>query len=90
MQVTFTYLAQIRKEAGTGAEEIVLDDGASITGGIGVAAGQHGEGFRKLVADENGSVRPSLLVLVNGRPAGPDQRLSPGDEVTLLSAVAGG
>lgn len=90
MKVTFTYLAHIRKEAGTDAEEIALDDGASLADSIGTAAGRHGEGFQQLVTDEHGSVRPSLLALVNGRPAEPDRRLSAGDEVTLLSAVAGG
>ena len=82
MQVTFSYFAQVRQAAGVETEKLALAESGK----------RHGEAFRTLVLDEFGVVRPSMLVLVNGVPAqrGGQRPLADGDEVTLLSAVAGG
>jgi len=92
MKVTFKYFAQVRQATGTESEQLVLDDGADMAAALSAAAGRHGEAFKKLVLDEFGVVRPSMLVLVNGVPAprGGQRKLADGDEVTLLSAVSGG
>lgn len=90
MQVTFKYMAQVRKEAGTEVEEVVLDDGLTLEKAISELTRQHGDAFGKLVLKEDGSIQPCLLTLVNGNPVELTQVLSEGDEITILSAVAGG
>ncbi|HOX08325.1 MAG TPA: MoaD/ThiS family protein [Planctomycetota bacterium] len=92
MNIAFKYFAQVRQAAGAESEQIELPDGANLADALAGAAARHGPDFRKLVLDEFGVVRPSMLVLVNGVPAarGGLRKLAEGDEVTLLSAVSGG
>jgi molybdopterin converting factor small subunit len=92
MKITFKYFAQVRQATGAESEQMVLADGADMATALETAAGRHGAAFRKLVLDEFGVVRPSMLVLVNGVPAprGGQRKLAEGDEITLLSAVSGG
>ncbi len=92
MKVTFKFYAQVRQAAGAESEQVVMDDGADLATALEFAAGRHGEAFRKLVLDEFGVVRPSMLVMVNGVPAprGGQRQLRDGDEITLRSAVSGG
>ena len=92
MKITFRFFAQVRKAAGAESEAAEISDGADTSAALGELAAGHGEEFRSLVLDEAGKVRPSLVVLVNGTPAarGGGAKLSDGDQVSLLSAVAGG
>jgi len=92
MKVTFRFHAQVRQATGVESEEVVLADGTDMATALAGAARRHGPDFRKLVLDEFGVVRPSMLVLVNGVPAprGGQRVLADGDEITLLSAVSGG
>jgi MoaD family protein len=92
MQVTFNYFAQVRQAAGVETEKLALAVGTDLAAALAELGKRHGETFRALVLDEFGVVRPSMLVLVNGVPAqrGGQRPLADGDEVTLLSAVAGG
>jgi molybdopterin converting factor small subunit len=92
MKITFKFYAQVRQAAGAEGEQVVLADGADLAMALEDAAVRHGPDFRKLVLDDFGVVRPSMLVLVNGVPAprGGQRKLAEGDEITLLSAVSGG
>ena len=92
MHVTIHYFAQVRQAAGVESEELKLDDGSDVAAALSELAGRHGDGFRALVLDPQGAVRPSLVTLVNGAPIphGQQPPLSDGDEISLLSAIAGG
>lgn len=92
MHVTFNFFAQVRQAAGVASERVPLDDGADTGAALSELAGRLGDDFRVVVLDESGIVRPSLLMLVNGELVrrGEPRRLADGDEVSLISAVAGG
>ncbi len=52
---------------------------------------RNGEKFRFLMMDPStGEIRGGTTLLVNGQRRGPQHRLSDGDEVTLLTPIAGG
>jgi len=92
VQLTIHYFAQVRQAAGVESEQLALDDGVDVPAVLTELAARHGDDFRALVLDPQGGVRPSLVTLVNGVPAphGKGQALSDGDEISLLSAIAGG
>lgn len=92
MRVVMMYFAQVRQAAGLESETVEVASGARVTETLTAATALHGEGFRALVLDEQGCIRPSLLVLVNGVPVSREARtpLRDGDTISLLSAVAGG
>lgn len=92
MKITFAYFAQVRAAAGVESETVERPGVTRLAEALAVLAERHGAEFRALVLDDAGTVRPSLLVLVNGQPAGRDasRTLADGDTVSLLSAVSGG
>jgi molybdopterin converting factor small subunit len=92
MQVQFTYLAQIRTAAGAESEQVELADGTTLDAALAQLGAAHGDAFGALTLDESGRVRPSLVALVNDVPVDRDGpcELADGDQVVLLSPVAGG
>ena len=92
MHVTLNYFAQVRQAAGVEAEQVQLDDDTDVLGAVEEVAERHGKDLRGLVLDESGAIRPSLMVLVNGQSlsAGQSLALADGDEITILSPIAGG
>ena len=92
MQVTFNFFAQVRQAAGVHSEQLSLDDDVDIGAALSELAGRYGDKFRLLILDQSGAVRPSLLTLVNGElvPRGEQRPLAEADQVSLISAVAGG
>jgi len=92
VQVTINYFAQVRQAAGIESERLSLDDGVDIQTALSELAQGHGHDFRALVLDQAGAVRPGLLTVVNGQSVPSPQRhpLADGDEISLISAVAGG
>ena len=92
MQVTINYFAQVRQTTGVESEQVSLDDGINIQAALSELAGRHGEDFRAMVLEQAGNVRPGLLTVVNGQsvPNPQQHRLADGDEISLISAVAGG
>ena len=92
MQVTINYFAQIRQATGVGSERLSLDEGADIQTALAELARRHGDDFGALVLGQAGTVRPGLLTVVNGQslPSPQKHPLADGDEISLISAVAGG
>jgi len=90
--VTFDFFAQVRQAAVVPSERVSLDDGTDLGAALLELAGRFGDDFRGVVLDPSGNVRASLLTLVNGRIVRRDEsrRLADGDQVSLISAVAGG
>lgn len=92
MRITLSYFAQVRRAAGVETETLDVPDGADLAAVIAEVAGLHGDDLKALVLDEDGAVRPSILLLVNGAPVsrGTSPTLGDGSAVSIFSAVAGG
>ena len=92
MKITLSYFAQVRQAAGVETETLDFPDGSDLAAVIAEVAKQHGDELRALVLDDDGSVRPSILLLLNGAPVprGTSPTLDDGSAVSIFSAVAGG
>ena len=91
MKVAVRYMAQLRQAAGVGAESIELDEGGSPTALLFLLAERHGAALRRLLLTEEGMPQRTLLIFVGDEQAdGARTELHDGDEVTLLSPIAGG
>ncbi len=92
MNVTFSYFAQVRRAAGVESETVELPDGTDLAAAVAKVAGRHGDELKAIVLDEDGGVRPSILLLVDGAPVarGTSPALADGGAVSIFSAVAGG
>lgn len=88
MKVTFKYFAQIRQRAGTESEMIEVADGTTVLDAL--QSIDHGDDFRAIVFDDDGVLRPIIMLIVNDVPVATDYVLSDGDQVQLFSPVAGG
>jgi molybdopterin converting factor subunit 1 len=76
VQVSIRLFAGLRERAGTGARELELPDGATLTD--------------VWTALDLGDEPPGLLYAVNKRYAAADAELSEGDEVAVIPPVSGG
>jgi len=92
MKVTLKYMGQLRSLVGKDSEQIECPKESSLADLIITASKEYDQRFVDIVLDETGSIRPSLIVLINGVTAGKNvfPNLSDGDTITLLTAIAGG
>ena len=92
MHVVVHYYAQVKKATGVASESFTLDDGATIGQLVRCAVDKHGDGVRSLLMNGAGELRDSVLLFVGDEQATWQSRrqLRDGDEVTLLSPMAGG
>ena len=81
MRVRVLFFGMLKEIAGRTADEIDLQDGASVRDVLG-----H---YEAKIADLKRSL-PFVAIAVNQQYAGPDTRLNAGDEVALLPPVSGG
>lgn len=92
MKVTLSYFGQLRQKAGVESDQLESAEGATLDELLAGRAQQYGEEFGKIVLDESGRLRASVIALLNG--AGVDRTapttLADGDEVTLIPPIAGG
>jgi molybdopterin/thiamine biosynthesis adenylyltransferase/molybdopterin converting factor small subunit len=90
MQVTVHYLAQLRRAAGCASEQLEVETGGTLGTLFHRLADRHGEPFRRLLLDAHGGPQQSLLLFVAENPADASTVLRDGDEVTVLTPMAGG
>ncbi len=92
MKVRFHYFGQLRHFTEKADEYREIADSQSLGSALDDAAKDYDEGFRGIVFDESGAVRPSLMLLLNDAPVDKSAlpELKDGDEVSLLTAIAGG
>ena len=92
MKVETRYWGQIKKAAGCGAETIDVDDRTSLADLVRELASRHGDDFRRLVVDDEGAPRSSLLIVVDDEQVRWDTPppLRDGVQVSFLSPIAGG
>ena len=91
MKIAVRYMAQLRRVAGTAVEPVELDAPCSTTDLLKRLEEQHDLPFRALLLDEDGNVRPAVLLFVGDEQVGPETSLlQDGDVVTVLTPMAGG
>jgi molybdopterin converting factor small subunit len=90
MHVTVHFLAQLRRAAGCSVERVHLPSELTLADLFACLGDLHGEPFRHLLLGETGRPHPSLLVFIRDQPAEPTTVLREGDEVTILTPMAGG
>ena len=83
MIVEVRYMAQLRRTAGLSAEAVEVEEGCTITAFV-----THLAGARPALRGVLQS--PSLLVFVGDEQARDEQVLRPGDEILLMTPIAGG
>lgn len=92
MYVVLNYMGQLRQLAGTESERKEYSEPVSLLEVLRDAAGGHDPRFAKILFTDEGELRRSVMVLVNEATVSKDPlpSLSDGDEVTLLTPIAGG
>ena len=90
MQITVHYMAQLKRAAGMGCELVEVDGDCTVTELLLQLAKGRAEGFRGLVVNDQGRPHPSLLLFVGTEQVRGDRALRDGDQVTLLTPMAGG
>ena len=92
MRVTVNYFGQLRQLAGVASESAEPPEGTSVQDCLKDVADSYGQGFVEILFGEEGRLRRTVMVLVNDTPLPRDapRTLNDGDEVTLLTAIAGG
>ncbi|HII60852.1 ubiquitin-like small modifier protein 1 [Pyrococcus horikoshii] len=89
MRVKVRYFARFRDLAGTGEEEIELQDGATVRDLIEEIKKRH-ERFRREVFGEEYDEDADVNIAVNGRYVKWDEKLREGDIVGVFPPVSGG
>jgi len=93
MKLTVDYTGQLASVTGVSEENVELDDGETL--GVvlkGLSAG-YGEKFGELVFDDEGRIRSTLLVALDGEQAAGDKNnldLSGVKVLMLMTPIAGG
>ena len=92
MAITVRIPSVLRPLTG-GAARLPVTTGGTLATVIGERGGEY-PGLRERLLDESGQIREFVNVFVNGEDvrflAGIETRLAPGDEISIVPAVAGG
>ena len=84
MTVKLLYFASLREALGTNGEEIALPGAVSDVAGLKAFLAARGAAWQALTQSR------SLRAAVNQQMAGPDSKISDGDEVAFFPPVTGG
>ena len=93
MTLTFSYTGQLAAAAGSAEETVEAAEGAVLGPILHDLADRHGAGYRDLILDASGRVRPTLLVVLDGVQASGEKEALPLDgvsDVMLMTPIAGG
>jgi molybdopterin converting factor small subunit len=92
MRVDFHYFAQVRASAEKETETLEVSEEATVLEAILSASEHHQQTFRDLLFEQERKLRGSVVVLLDGQPVPKPEEtpLREGQEISLLTAVAGG
>lgn len=92
MNVTVKYMGQLRHIADKDSERIECAEGAELVDILTLAANVYDDSFSGILFDDNGSIRQSVMVMVNDKPVNKEAvgAIGDGDVITILAAIAGG
>jgi molybdopterin converting factor small subunit len=89
MRVSVRYLAQLKQAAGRSAEQVPLSGPGSVADLLVLLTQLH-PALQRVLLDSGGRVQPTLLIFVGDEQAEHDRMLLDGDDVTLMTPIAGG
>jgi molybdopterin converting factor small subunit len=92
MKIELLYTAQLAMEAGGASETLEIEHGASIDTLIRHLAESRGGKFAQLLLNDQGDPHPTIMRIVNGEQVdrAHPPKLEDGDELMLMSPIAGG
>lgn len=92
MRITINLEAQVRRAAGQPSMSLDVDQTATIAGVIQKLAQEAPEPLKRLLVDDSGAVRPTLMVFLNDEhvPLSSEQRLDSEAMLTITSPISGG
>ena len=92
MKVLFHYFGQLREITTINNEEFYLTEEETLINTLLKLADSYDKSFRHIMFDESGNLRPSMIILVNGSTIKTNKppELHDGDEIALLTPIAGG
>lgn len=92
MSVTLNLFGQLRHIADADEVRIDVAEDGTLLSTLKTLTGKYDDTFSAMLFDESGAIRPTMMVLINETTidkANPSS-LQDGDQITLLSAIAGG
>ena len=92
MNVTIKYMGQLRHIADKDSEQIECGEGAGLVDVLRLAANAYDDAFARILFDEAGAIRQSVMIMVNDKPISKETAgaICDGDSMTILAAIAGG
>lgn len=92
MKIKAEYTAQLKAITGVSWEHFDINEKCSLLQLIKVISDKHGERFKKFVLTDNGSIIPSIMIIINNEQVYADDsiNLKENDTVSFLSPMAGG
>ncbi len=92
MKIEIKYFAQIKKEVGKPSDEIELEPGTTLQKCIAEIGQKNTIGFKNILFEESGAYRDAVVLVVNGAQVRYDEnpKMNDGDELLLMSPIAGG
>ncbi len=83
---------QLRQLANRESEECELNHASSLEEALADRTKSYGADFQRILFDDQGRLRPSVMITVNGAAIDKDEppQLKDGDEIAMLPAIAGG
>jgi molybdopterin converting factor small subunit len=90
--ITVRYLAQMKQAAGTAVEQVQATAGCSARTLMERLGRERGGTLERALLTTEGKLRPSVMLFIGDRQvvAGDDGALSDGDELLVMSPIAGG
>ena len=92
MKVTVNYYGQLKQITNKDSESCDLSEQTDLNQMLAGLASQYGDKFKDFVFDQAGEIRVSLMISVNDNVVDkkPAPCLKDGDEVSILTPIAGG
>lgn len=94
MKIAFQFTGQLATAAGTSERVLELDaEDISASKAVAELAREMPEAFGELLSDASGDLRTTVLVILNGiqvDPQAPDAVVENGDQLMLMTPIAGG
>ncbi|MCS7046695.1 MAG: MoaD/ThiS family protein [Gemmataceae bacterium] len=90
MKVTVHYFAQLRRAIGCSRETVVIDEGATLAHLLRLLASRHATSAGAMLVDDTGRPQPSLFLAIGDEQADINTAVRDGDEITILTPMAGG
>ena len=93
MTISVTYTGQLAEAAGRSDESVDVDPGATLATLLDTVTDRHGDKFTNMLRDGSGSLRSTVLVVLDGTQATGDRESLPLDgvnEIMFMTPIAGG